>query len=117
WARAVAHPSAAASIGHNSGSPVAAYCAVIRPDFFRSVALMTPPFGGPPPLPFNTAEAPASSVTSAPISVFEDLARLDRPRKYYQQYYQTREANDNMRKAPQGVHNFLRAYNHSKHAD
>ena len=114
---ALGHRPVAAVIGHNFGSPVAAYCAVIRPDVFRSVALMSAPFGGPPPLPFNTAEAPASSVASAPISVFNDLARLDRPRKYYQQYYQTREANDNMWKAPQGVHNFLRAYFHFKSAD
>jgi pimeloyl-ACP methyl ester carboxylesterase len=114
---ALGHRSVVAVIGHNFGSPVAAYCAVIRPDVFRSVALMSAPFGGPPPLPFDTAEAPRSSVASAPISVFEDLARLDRPRKYYQQYYQTREANDNMWKAPQGVHNFLRAYYHFKSAD
>jgi hypothetical protein len=79
----------AAVIGHNFGSPVAAYCAVIRPD----EALMSAPFGGPPPLPFNTAETPASSVASPPTSVFEDLARLDRPRKYYQQYC----------RAPQGI--------------
>jgi pimeloyl-ACP methyl ester carboxylesterase len=62
---ALGHRSVAAVIGHNFGSPVAAYCAVIRPDVFRSVALMSAPFGGPPPLPFNTADAPASSVASA----------------------------------------------------
>jgi pimeloyl-ACP methyl ester carboxylesterase len=31
----------AAVIGHDFGSPVAAYCALIRPDVFRSVALMS----------------------------------------------------------------------------
>jgi len=46
-------------------SPVAAYGAVIRPDVFRSVALMSAPFGGPPPLPFNIADAPAETVTPA----------------------------------------------------
>ena len=30
-----------------------------RPDVFRSVVLMSAPFGGPPALPFNTADAPA----------------------------------------------------------
>jgi pimeloyl-ACP methyl ester carboxylesterase len=89
-------------IGHDFGSPVAAFCAIIRPDVFRSVALMSAPFGGPPVLPFNTAETRAQSVMSE-ISAFEDLAKLDRPRKYYQQYYRTREANDKMWKAPQGV--------------
>jgi pimeloyl-ACP methyl ester carboxylesterase len=114
---ALGYRSVAAVIGHDFGSPVAAFCAVIRPDVFRSVALMSAPFGGPPPLPFNTAEAPAPSVTPAPTSVFEDLAKLDRPRKYYQQYYRTREANDNMWRAPQGIHAFLRAYYHFKSAD
>ena len=114
---ALGYRSVAAVIGHDFGSPVAAFCAVIRPDVFRSVALMSAPFGGPPPLPFNTAEAPAPSVTPATTSVFEDLAKLDRPRKYYQQYYGTRDANDNMWRAPQGIHAFMRAYYHFKSAD
>ena len=114
---ALGYLSVAAVIGHDFGSPVAAYCAVIRPDVFRSLALMSAPFGGPPPLPFNTAGAPAPSVTPVQTSVFEDLAKLDRPRKYYQQYYRTREANDNMWRAPQGIHAFMRAYYHFKSAD
>jgi len=109
--------SVAAVIGHDFGSPVAAYCAVIRPDVFRSVALMSAPFAGPPPLPFNTAEELTPSVTPGPPSVFEDLKRLDPPRKHYQQYYRTREANDNMWRAPQGIHSFLRAYYYYKSAD
>src|ERR1700759_4700269 len=52
--------SVAAVVGHDFGSPVAAWCALIRPDVFRSVVLMSAPFEGPPPLPFNTADsAPA----------------------------------------------------------
>ena len=113
---ALGYRSAAAVIGHDYGSIVAAYCAVIRPDVFRSVAMMASPFGGPPPLPFDTADAPAPAVAPAP-SVFEDLAKLDRPRKHYQQYYRTREASDNMWRAPQGIHDFLRAYFHFKSAD
>ncbi|MEN3346791.1 MAG: hypothetical protein V7632_426 [Bradyrhizobium sp.] len=114
---ALGYRSVAAVAGHDFGSPIAAYCAVIRPDMFRSIALMSAPFGGPPPLPFNTADAPAPAVAPASSTVFEDLAKLDRPRKHYQQYYRTREANDNMWKAPQGIHAFLRAYYHSKSAD
>jgi pimeloyl-ACP methyl ester carboxylesterase len=114
---ALGYRSVAAVVGHDFGSPVAAYCAVIRPDVFRSVALMSAPFAGPPQLPFNTAEEPTPSVSPSPSSVFKDLARLDPPRKHYQQYYQTREANDNMWRAPQGIHAFLRAYYHYKSAD
>jgi pimeloyl-ACP methyl ester carboxylesterase len=114
---ALGYRSVAAVVGHDFGSPVAAYCALIRPDVFRSVALMSAPFGGPPELPFNTAEETTPSVAPDPSSVFKDLARLDPPRKHYQLYYQTREANNDMWRAPQGVHAFLRAYYHYKSAD
>src|SRR3954466_2657329 len=40
-----------AVIGHDFGSPVAAWCALVRPDVFRRVALMSAPFAGPPGLP------------------------------------------------------------------
>jgi pimeloyl-ACP methyl ester carboxylesterase len=99
---ALGYRSVAAVVGHDFGSPVAAYCTLIRPDVFRSVALMSAPFGGPPQLPFRTAEETTPSVAPDSQSVFEDLARLDPPRKHYQRYYQTREANDDMWKAPQG---------------
>jgi pimeloyl-ACP methyl ester carboxylesterase len=109
----------AAVIGHDFGSPVAAWCAVVRPDVFRSVVLMSAPFGGTPTLPFNTADAPQTSAAAnaAGDDIYERLAKLKPPRKHYQRYYATREANDNMRNAPQGVHAFLRAYYHMKSAD
>ena len=47
----------------------------------------------------------------------EELAKLSPPRKHYQTYYTTREANENMWHPPQGMHNFLRAYYHMKSAD
>src|ERR1700687_6375822 len=47
-----------AVVGHDFGSFVAAWCALVRPDVFRSVALMSAPFAGPPPLPFGTSDAP-----------------------------------------------------------
>jgi pimeloyl-ACP methyl ester carboxylesterase len=112
---AFGYRSIAAVIGHDSGSSAAAWCALVRPDVFRSVALMSAPFAGPPPLPFNTADAP---YTPKPVDpVHQELAALPRPRKHYQWYYSTREANADMHRAPQGVHNFLRAYYHHKSAD
>jgi pimeloyl-ACP methyl ester carboxylesterase len=50
-------------------------------------------------------------------NIHDELAALDRPRKHYQWYYSTREANDDMWRCPQGVHAFLRAYFHYKSAD
>jgi pimeloyl-ACP methyl ester carboxylesterase len=104
----------AAVAGHDFGSPVAAWCALVRPDVFRAVAMMSAPFGGPPPLPFDTADKPAS-VADDPVH--RDLAALPRPRVHYQWYYATRGANANMHRATQGVHDFLRAYYHHKSAD
>ena len=104
-----------AVVGHDSGSGVAAWCALVRPDVFRSVALMSAPFAGPPPLPFETADAPATAKPEDPVH--RELAALPRPRKHYHWYYSTREANADMHRAPQGVHDFLRAYYHHKSAD
>src|SRR5437899_1988695 len=39
-----------AVIGHDFGASVAAWCALVRPDVFRAVALMSAPFAGPPAL-------------------------------------------------------------------
>jgi hypothetical protein len=58
---------------------------------FRSVALMSAPFAGPPPLPFNTADAPPKPKREDPVH--RELAALPRPRKHYQWYYSTRQAN------------------------
>jgi pimeloyl-ACP methyl ester carboxylesterase len=37
----------AAVVGHDFGSPVAAWCALLHPDLFRCVALLSAPFAGP----------------------------------------------------------------------
>ena len=112
---AFGYRSVDAVVGHDFGSGVAAWCALVRPDVFRSVALMSAPFAGPPPLPFNTADAPPKPKRADPVH--RELAALPRPRKHYQWYYSTREANTDMHRASQGVHDFLRAYYHHKSAD
>ncbi len=112
---AFGHRAVDAVIGHDFGSPIAAWCALVRPDIFGAVVLMSAPFAGPPPLPFNTKDAPASPRRDDPVH--RELAALQRPRKHYQWYYSTREANADMHRAPQGVHDFLRAYYHYKSAD
>ena len=104
-----------AVIGHDFGSPVAAWCALIRPDMFRSVVMMSAPFPGPPALPFDTVDEPGAP--SADDPVHRELAALPRPRKHYQWYYATREANADMHGAPQGLHDFLRGYYHHMSAD
>jgi pimeloyl-ACP methyl ester carboxylesterase len=98
----------AAVVGHDFGSPVAAHCALIRPDVFSSVVMMSAPFAGPP----------AAPATAQPVGdIHADLARLTPPRKLYQWYYSTQRADADMRGARQGIHDFLRAYYHVKSAD
>jgi pimeloyl-ACP methyl ester carboxylesterase len=115
---ALGYREVAAVVGHDAGSPVAAWSAVIRPDVFRSVVLMSSPFDGTPSLPFNTANGapfPKKSMTDDEFDA--ELAKLDPPRKYYRNYQRGPGANDDMLKAPQGLHAFFRAYYHYKSAD
>src|SRR6202521_5847428 len=115
---ALGYRSVAAVVEHDAVAPVASWGALIRPDIFRSVALMSSPFAGAPSLPFNTANG-AAPPRQAPDDdeIDAQLAKLDRPRKYYQNYQRTPGANDNMLHAPQGLHAFFRAYYHYKSAD
>jgi pimeloyl-ACP methyl ester carboxylesterase len=109
---ALGHRQTTAVVGHDFGASVAAYCALARPDFFRAMALMSAPFTGPPSFPIRATDTQGSEP-----DIHAALAALDRPRKHYQWYYSTRPANDDMWRAPQGVHDFLRAYYHHKSAD
>ncbi|HXP65480.1 MAG TPA: hypothetical protein VN815_08405, partial [Steroidobacteraceae bacterium] len=88
---------------------VAAWCALLHPEIFRSAALLSAPFGGPkrPPAP----DAPRTG------SLADALAALVPPRKHYQWYYSTRAADEDMRFCKQGIHAFLRGYYHCKSAD
>jgi pimeloyl-ACP methyl ester carboxylesterase len=74
---------------------------------------MSTSFGGPPQIPFNTADVPQTRSSNA----FDDLTKLRPPKKFYQNYYMTREATEDMNNAPQGIRNFLQAYYHCKSAD
>src|SRR6058998_2138625 len=87
---ALGHRTVAMVAGHDAGAPVAAWAALVRPDIFRAV-------------------------TDDELDA--ELATLNPPRKYYQNYQRTRGANDNMLHAAQGLHAFFRAYYHYKSAD
>jgi pimeloyl-ACP methyl ester carboxylesterase len=102
--------SVAGVVGHDFGSPVAAWCALLHPEIFRSVMLMSAPFAGPPAVPRPGAGSPLLELGSA-------LAALHPARKHYQAYYCSRSANTDMRDCPQGMQVFLRAYYHYKSAD
>ena len=101
-----------AVFGHDYGSPVAAHCAMMRPDVFRRVAIMSAPHVGAPVMKpgYGPGLAPQEAVDP-------DLAALPRPRKHYHFYYAQRPANDELMNCRQGLHAFFRAYYHHKSAD
>jgi pimeloyl-ACP methyl ester carboxylesterase len=113
--RALGYEKVAGIVGHDWGGPTAAWCALVRPDIFRSVVFMSTPFDGAPELPLGTADHPLPKVPESDIN--RDLAALPRPRKYYRSYFTTRAANEEMWHAPQGVHDLLRAWFYFKSAD
>jgi len=112
--------------GHDCGAITASTCALVRPDFFRSVVLMSHPFNGSPDLPFNTAnESSMDSETAgrgggggaegsaAASGIHEALAQHGR--KHYKWYYSTPQANPDMSGlTPEELHRFLRGYFHLK---
>ncbi|KAG6856936.1 hypothetical protein H0H87_011922 [Tephrocybe sp. NHM501043] len=106
---ALGYTSVAAIIGHDYGSAVAGHCALIRPDMFKSVVLMSAPYTGAP--------APSAPLSSLVKVLSEGLSSLLPPRKHYAVYYSTPEANEEMTHPPNGLHRFLRAYYHAKSGD
>ena len=92
-------------VGHDFGSPLAAYTALLRPDLIERLVLMSAPFPGAPGLGTPSFDMDAALRTLSP------------PRQHYQTYYAQRTANTELLEAPQGLANFLRAYFHMKSAD
>src|SRR5262245_22060924 len=63
---ALGHRSVSLVVEHDFGSPVAGWCALTRPDVFRSVVMMSAPFGGAAPLPLNTANETTTPIAAVP---------------------------------------------------
>ncbi len=104
--KALGHREVALLVGHDFGSPVAAWSALLHPEIFKRVILMSAPFAGPPEIP--AADAP---------HIHAEMAKLSPPRKHYQWYYGERGAEADMLNSPGGFQWFLRAYFHCKSAD
>lgn len=99
--------------GHDFGSPLAAWCALLHPERFRRVVMMSAPFAGPPAS--ADPAGPGSLLLGAAIHA--DLAALPRPKKHYQAYFAGPGAATDMREPPAGLPAFLRAYVHGKSGD
>jgi len=95
-----------AVVGHDLGAAIAGYCALTRPEVFARVVMMSAPFTGAPSPPYL-----------GPAALDAALAALSPPRKHYTHYYSGAAADAEMGGAPQGLHDFLRAYFHVKSGD
>lgn len=115
---ALGRRSVAMVVGHDAGAPIASWAALIRPDIFLRVTIMSAPFEGPPALPFDTANgAPTLPQATTDAQLDVELAKLDPPRLHYRSYFRSRVANDDLLNAPEGLHAFFRAYYFAKSAD
>jgi len=110
--RALGYEKVAAVVGHDWGAPTAQWCARVRPDVFRSVVSMSTPFQRAPSLPLGPA---SDGGTDSDID--KELASLPRPRKHYFLHNGARGANEDMWRAPQSVHDLLRAFYFFKSGD
>jgi pimeloyl-ACP methyl ester carboxylesterase len=110
--RSLGYERVAAVVGHDWGAPTAAWCGLVQPRIFRSVVVMSTPFGG---APAGTARHGSAPITDLDIN--KDLAALPRPRKHYLDYLATHGANEDMWHAPQGVHDLLQAQFYFKSAN
>ncbi|RAQ55305.1 epoxide hydrolase [Aspergillus flavus] len=117
---ALGYRSVQCVVGHDCGAVTAAMCALVRPDFFRSVVLLSHPFNGSPVLPFGTSSSSSSgeegeekgggggTESAAGDHVHDELAA--RGRKHYKWYYSTSPANEEMVEPVAGLGEFLRGY-------
>jgi pimeloyl-ACP methyl ester carboxylesterase len=115
---ALGYRSTAMMVGHDQGSLMAAYGALIRPDMFPRLTLIGGGFGGAPTFPFDTANgAPMPHPDFTNPELDAEYAKLNPPRKGYQDYWASPEAERDMKNVPQGMTNFFRAFYYMKSAD
>ncbi|KAF2251702.1 alpha/beta-hydrolase [Trematosphaeria pertusa] len=103
-------------VGHDFGAVTSSMCALMRPDLFKSVVMMSHPFKEPSGLPFNIAHGEGQN-PQRPVDIQRELARLPEPRKHYKWYNSTAVAGLNWGAPLQGLPAFLRGYIHVKSAD
>ncbi|KAI4664324.1 uncharacterized protein J4E79_003828 [Alternaria viburni] len=103
-------------VGHDFGAVTSSMCALMRPDLFKSVVMMSHPFKAPAQLPFDIAHGGAREPAPSP-DIHAELAKLPVPRKHYKWYNSTSTAGADWINPRHGLHAFLRGYLHVKSAD
>ena len=100
-------------VGHDSGAAVASWASLLYPNFFMNLVIMSAPFPGPP----NFTDIDRSNYISDTDLIDKELEKLDKPRKHYQSYFRSKNANEDMMNSDQGLKSFIRGYFHYKSAD
>jgi len=100
-------------IGHDSGSGVAGFSALTRPNLYQSLIMMSAPYSGVP----DFSKIDKNSYIPNTDAIDKELALLSIPRKHYQSYYREKYANGHIMNCKGGLRVFFRAYYHYKSAD
>lgn len=103
-------------VGHDFGAVTASMAALMRPDLFRSVVMMSHPFKAPATLPFDTVHGHVQP-PAPPFDIQAELAKLPEPRKHYKWYNSASDAGNHWSHPAQGLRDFLRGYLHVKSAN
>ncbi len=98
-------------VGHDQGQLIATYAAIVRPDMFARLTTVSSAGGAPPSFPFaGTERKPA--YTAAELDA--EFAKLNPPRRDYQEYWASTQADEDMKHMPQSMSDFFRAFYYMK---
>jgi pimeloyl-ACP methyl ester carboxylesterase len=98
-------------VGHDQGQLMASYAVIIRPDMFLRLTTVSGAAAVPPSLPFG-GTARGGGYTAAELDA--EFAKLNPPRRDYQEYWASRQADEDMKHMPQSMSDFFRAFYYTK---
>ena len=108
---ALGYRKTAMVVGHDQGQLIAVYAAIIRLDMFPRLTTVSAAGGAPPSFPF-AGEQLRPAYTNAELDA--EYAKLDPPRRGYQDYWASKQADEDMKQVPQGMSDFFRAFYYMK---
>ena len=101
-------------VGHDQGQLIATYAAIVRPDMFQRLTTVASAGGAPPSFPFEGNDRPPA-YTAAELDA--EFAKLNPPRRDYQEYWASKQADEDMKHMPQSMSDFFRAFYYMKGAE
>ena len=98
-------------VGHDQGQLLATYAAIIRPDMFPRLTTVSSAGVVPPSFPLSGLERKPAYTN---VELDAEYAKLNPPRRGYQDYWASRQADEDMKHVPQGMGDFFRAFYYMK---